>query len=50
MVVGGAETVAHGGEDGHETAEAWVLCKFLFCFEWGFRGEMGQEETDHSVL
>ena len=35
MVVGRAETVAHGGEDGHETAEACVLCEILFCFGWG---------------
>ncbi len=46
MVVGGAETVAHGGEDGHETAEAWVLCEVfvLFCFGGALGGRGGRRE------
>ena len=44
MVVGGPETVAHGGEDGHETAKAWDLGEMFVCFV--LCGGLGRRKGD----
>ena len=55
MIVWGAETVAHGREDGHETTEAWEPYKFLFDFgfiwEGGFEWDgVGGDRPFNSVM